>query len=71
MAQLTIGKKVLVKSLSLAYSDYRNLAGEVVEVHGDFASVAIPRNKISVEDLRDLKKDQDCAIVHVKLSSLA
>ncbi len=70
MAQVTIGRKVLVKNLSLAYSDYRNLPGEILEVHGEYASVTVPQKKLSVEDLRDLKKIDDKAVVKVKLSSI-
>lgn len=71
MAKLTTGRKVLVKNLSLSYSDYRNLPGEIIEVHGEFASVAVPKNKLSVEDLRDLKKINDDAVVKVKLTNIA
>lgn len=70
MAQLTTGRKVLVKNLSLSYSDYKNLTGVVLEVHGEFASVAVPKNKFSVEDLRDLRKVGENAVVKVKLTSL-
>ena len=71
MAQVTIGRKVLVKNLSLTFSDYKNLPGEIIEVHGAFASVRIPKNKFSAEDLRDLKKIDDDAVVKVKLTSIA
>ena len=71
MAQITIGRKVLVKNLSLSYSDYRNLDGEILEVHGDFASVAVAKKKISVEDLRELRIIEDKAVVKVKLTSIA
>jgi len=43
MATLTKGRKVLVKRLSLAYSDYKNLPGEVIDIHGEYASVAVPK----------------------------
>ncbi len=71
MAHLTAGRKVLVLNLSLQYGDYRNLPGEVLEVNGDSAMVAIPRNKFSSEDLRELRKDGDNALLRVKLSNLA
>ena len=72
MAELTKGRKVLVKRLSLSFGDYKNIAGEIIEVHDEYASVVVPQNKISVEDLRDLKKVGDAgAIVSVKLTSLA
>lgn len=70
MASLTTGRKVLVKNISLSYSDYKNLPGEIIEVHGDYASVAVPKNKLSVEDLRDLCKTADTAIVKVRLTNL-
>jgi hypothetical protein len=71
MAKITVGRKVLVKNLSLSYSDYRNLDGEVMEVHGDYASVAVAKKKISVEDLRDLRLIEDRAVVKVKLANIA
>lgn len=71
MAQVTIGRKVLVKNLSLSFSDYKNLPGEILEVHGEFASVLVAKNKFSTEDLRDLKKIDDNAVVKVKLSSIS
>lgn len=68
--RLTVGSKVLVKTLSLSFSDYKNLAGEVREVHGEFAVVAIPRAKISAEDLSELKRDGDKALAQVKITDL-
>jgi len=71
MATLTKGRKVLVKRLSLAYSDYKNLPGEVVDIHGEYASVAVPRKLFSEEDQRDLKHLDGNALVSVKLTNLA
>lgn len=69
--KLAAGCKVLVKNLSLAYSDYKNLPGAILEVHGEFASVLVPKNKLSEEDLRELRKVEENAVVKVKLTSLA
>lgn len=70
-SKFEVGRKVLVKALSLAFSDYKNLSGEIVEVHDEFAIVAVPRTKISTEDLRDLRRDGDRALAKVKISNLA
>ena len=71
MAELTKGRKVLVKKLSLAYSDYRNLPGVINDVHGEYASVAVPKKMFSVEDQRELKHQDGNALVSVKLTNLA
>jgi hypothetical protein len=71
MAELTKGRKVLVKKLSLSYSDYKNLPGVVVDIHGEYASVAVPGKMFSVEDQRDLKHLDGNALISVKLSNLA
>lgn len=65
-----VGQKVLVKNVSLSFSDYKNLNGEIVSIHNDFVEIAIPRNKFSAEDLRDLRKDNVNAFVKVKISSI-
>ena len=70
MAALTKGRKVLVKKLSLAYSDYKNLPGEVVDIHGEYASVAVSKKLFSEEDQRDLKHLGGNALVSVKLENL-
>lgn len=69
---VTKGQKVLVKNLSISFSDYRNLAGEVLDVEGEIVRVAVDRNKISTEDLRDLRKDKNAnrVVVSVKSNNL-
>lgn len=68
--KLVPGSKVLVKALSLSFSDYKNLDGVVSELHDEFAVVAVPRAKISTEDIRDLRRDGDSVLVKVKISNL-
>lgn len=68
--RLTVGKKVLVKNVSLSFSDYKNLSGEVFSIHDDFVEVAVPKNKFSAEDLRDLRKDGDRALIKVKTANI-
>ena len=70
MNRFAIGQKVLVKSLSLEYSDYKNIDGEVTDVDGDYCRVSIPCKKICLEDLRELRKAGDRAFVRVKVTSL-
>lgn len=67
---LTVGKKVLVKNVSLSFSDYKNLSGEVISIHDGFAEVAVAKNKFSAEDLRDLRKDGERALVKVKITNI-
>ena len=67
---LKVGSKVLVTKVSLSFSDYKNLDGIVKDLHGEFAEVAVPKNKISAEDLRDLRKDGDSALIKVKVTNI-
>ena len=71
MRRLKVGQKVLVKIINLAYADYKNLDGTVVEVDGEFVRVAVPRKKIFAEDLLELRKTSDKAFIRVKASALA
>lgn len=71
MATLKVGSKVLVTRISLSFSDYKNLDGVVTNLSGEFATVAVPKNKISAEDLRDLRKDGERALIKVKITNLA
>ena len=71
MKQFNIGQKVLVKRLSLEYSDYLNLSGEITDMDDDFISVAIPAKKICLEDLRELRKAGSKAFIRVKATALA
>jgi len=67
--KLKIGQQVLIEKLSLQYSDYKNLDGVVLEIiDGDYVRVAIPKDKIFVEDERELSKDGDNVLVRVKKS---
>ena len=68
---LKVGSKVLVLKVSLSFSDYRNLDGVVTNLHDGFAEVAVPKNKLSTEDLRDLRKDGERALIKVKVTNLA
>lgn len=70
-SKLVVGSKVLVKALNLSFSDYKNLAGEVVEIHSEFAIVAVPRSKISTEDLSELRRDGDRVLAKVKITNIA
>lgn len=66
MMKLTVGQKVLVTRLSLQYSDYKNLAGNVAAVDGDYVRVSIPVKKIFKEDLEELRKSGTRVFVRVK-----
>jgi len=70
--KITKGQKVLIKNLSLSFSDYKNIDGNIIDVDGDLATVSIPRSKIASEDLRDLRKDKvaDRMIVKVRTSNI-
>ena len=64
--RLVVGQKVLVTGLSLQYSDYVNLDGEVVSLDGGYVRVAILKKKIFAEDLEELRKSGDKAFIRVK-----
>lgn len=64
--RLVVGKKVLVKNVSLSFSDYKNLSGEIISIHNGFVEVAVPKNIFSAEDLRDLRRDGENALIKVK-----
>ena len=69
--KIKVGQKVLIATLVLQYSDYKNIDGVISEIDEDFVRVAIPKNKLFVEDEKELQKEGDTVIVRVKKEAIA
>jgi len=64
--ELQKGSKVIIKSISLEYSDYQNIRGEVIEIEGDLIKVTVPIKSFSEEDERELLHENGFVFVKVK-----